>query len=92
MAKRNVRRPTEDVAIARVTAQKGKGPQGDPTLLQKTVMDKNGAKFRVCCYHTTVNISMGRLWDQWQRDWDSIGTFVEFLTYLGIIYRHQKIS
>ena len=92
MAKRNVRRPTEDMAIARVTAQKDKGPQGDPTLLQKTVMDTDGSQYIIWCFHTHVNTSITFLWNQWRRDWNSIGTFVDFLALCGIIYKHQRVS
>ena len=89
MTKRSVRRPTEDIAIARVTAQKGKSPKGDPILLQKVVMDKNGMKYRVYCFHTTVNTSISYLWKQWQRYGEG-GRFVDFLLRCGIIYRYQK--
>jgi len=88
MGKRNVRRPTEDIAIARITAQRGKGPQGDPTLLQKTIMDKDGTKYLIWCFHTQLSVSIADLWDQ---DWGSIGTFVDFLTYRGIIYQHKRV-
>jgi len=86
MGKRSVRRPTEDIAIARVTAQKGKGTQGDPALLQKTIMDKDGTKYLIWCFHNQLSVSIADLWDQ---DWD--GTFVDFLMYRGIIYRYQRM-
>ena len=92
MAERSVRRPTEDIALARVTAQKGKGPQGDPTLLQKTVMGRGGIKYLISCFHTTVNISIACLWCQWCNDWEDTGmTFVDFLLWYGIIFRYTKI-
>ena len=91
MAKRSVRRPTEDIAIARITAQKGKGPKGDPTLLQKTVMDEDGTMFLVWCFHTTINTSLAYLWYRWRRLGEG-GCFVDFLQTRGTIYKYQKAS
>ena len=89
MAKRSVRRPTEDIAIARVMAQKG--PSGDPDVLQRTVMDRNGAKYRVWCFHTTINTSLAYLWDRW-KGLEEGGCFVDFLMMRGTIYKYRKAS
>ena len=91
MAKINVRRPTEEAALARVFADEKKHPRGDPMLLQKTVMDEVGVKYLVCCFHTTVNMSISYLWYQWQKDYKEM-TFVNFLQYYGIIYAYRKVS
>ena len=90
MAKRSVRRPTENIAIARITAQKGKGPKGDPALLQRTVMDRNGAKYRVWCFHTTINTSLAYLWYRW-KGLEEGGQFVDFLLRRGTIYKYQHV-
>ena len=87
MTKRNVRRPTEDIALARI-ARDG-GPQGDPTLLQKIVMDEMGIKYIVYCFHTKVDIPISQLWGQWQRYGQ--GHFVDFLWRCGIIYECRRI-
>ena len=87
--KRSVRRPTEDIAIARVTAQKGKGPKGDPILLQKVIMGMGGTRYRVWCFHTTINTSLSYLWSRWQK-YDEGGQFVDFLMRRGTIYKYQK--
>lgn len=89
MAKRTVRRPTEDIALARIMNQKGR--RGDPTMLQKTIMDEAGVKWCVCCFHTTVGASMAQLWLQWGLEGKGMG-FVKFLKYHGIIYASRKAS
>ena len=89
MAKRNVRRPTEDMALAKV--MRDKGYQSDPTLLQKMVLGEDGTRYLVCFFHTTVNMSVSQLWGQWQASWKHM-KFVDFLQHYGIIYKYQKIS
>lgn len=89
MGKRTVRRPTEDIALARIMNQKYR--RGDPTLLQKTVMDEAGVKWLISCFHTTVGISTTQLWLQWSLEGMGMG-FVKFLQYHGIIYACRKAS
>ena len=89
MTKRNVRRPTEEIALARVFAQRGKGPRGDPALLQKIIMDEIGTKYAIHCFHTKVDIPISHLWGQWQKYGQ--GTFVDFLWRCGIIYECRRI-
>ena len=90
MAKRNVRRPTEDIAIARVMAQKG-NPSGDPDVLQKVIMDEDGVKYLVQCFHNKVDIPISHLWGQWREHRESMN-FVDFLVSHGIIYTYRKAS
>jgi hypothetical protein len=84
MAKRSVSRPTENIALARIMAQRGKSLKGDPALLQKIIMDEVGIKYIVSCFHTKVDIPISQLWGQWQRYGQ--GHFVDFLWRCGIIY------
>jgi len=90
VAKINVRRPTEEIALARVFVDEKKHPRGDPMLLQKTVMDEAGVKYSVMCFHNTVNKSISYLWYKWQKDHKEM-TFVNFLMYYGIIYGYRKV-
>jgi len=91
MAKINVRRPTEEAALARVFADEKKHPRGDPMLLQKTVMDEVGTTFLVWCFHTTINTSLSYLWNQWQKC-GGVEHFIDFLMRRGTIYKYQKTS
>lgn len=91
MAKHSVRRPTEDIAIARVMVYETKHPRGDPVLLQKTIMDRDGTKFLVWCFHTTINTSLAYLWYRW-KGLEEGGCFVDFLVRRGTIYKYQKAS
>jgi len=91
MGKRNVRRPTEDIAIARVMARKDTSPSGDPVLLQKVIMDDGDTKWLVFCFHSTINISISYLWNRYQRRGEC-EHIIDFLMRRGAIYKYQKVS
>lgn len=88
MASRSMRRPTEDIALAR--AMKDKGCIGNPELLQKVVMDEVGVKYLVYCFHSKVNVSISYLWNQWQEYKRGVG-FIDFLIFRGIVYKYQRM-
>lgn len=93
MAKRNIRRPTEDRALARVTAWEKTRPASVSTCNhERTVMDVDGTRYVTWFYHTKLDLEVSTLWNLWLRDWGAVPTFVEFLTLYGVIYRSQKIS
>ena len=85
MAKKNVRRPTEDIALAR--AMKDKDCIGNPELLQKIMMDEMGIKYRVWYFHTTIGMSMSKMWKEWKETGKSMH-FVNYLHRRGIIYQY----
>jgi hypothetical protein len=89
MARKSVRRPTEDMALAKV--MRDKGYQSDPTLLQKMVLGEDGTRYLVYFFHTTVNMSISQLWGQWQASWKHM-KFVDFLRCHSIIYDYKKVS
>lgn len=93
MAKGTVRRPTEDRALARITAWERTRPACVSACdHERTIMDIDGIMYLTWFFHTKLDLEVATLWSQWLKDWRTVPTFIKFLSLYGIIYRFQKVS
>lgn len=90
---RTVRRPTEDAALARITAWERTQPSSVSVCNHtREIMDVDGIMYLTWFFHTKLDLGVSTLWDRWLKDWGDVPTFMQFLRLYGIVYRVQKIS